>query len=164
MADFIKDLTWLRRTFPPRGARGMPASLEEIVSPTVDILGTTRFEDLDIIQVLGTVGSTEADGPAVPSTEVWYILSVDVEHTDTTARATQVRIRGKNQSNQVALPMDVGLNIGLSALRRNPCKLYGFYLGPNENLRGFSQGIGAAFRVQLNYRWIPLPLGEYIRR
>jgi len=163
VAEFIKDLTWTRRTFPPRGARGMPATLDEIVSPTVDILGSLRFEEVDFDLVLGTVALTSVEGQLVPSTEVWLVLGLDVMHNDPAARRITIMILNKTGTLTVGLPTDNSAQLLVNSNVRINCTLNRFYLGPGERLRGEANAIAAGTRLSLRYRWIPLPLGELVR-
>ncbi len=163
MAEFIKDLTWFRKTFPPRGARGMPATLDEIVSPTVDVLGSLRFEDLIYRLILGTVGLTSVEGNVVASTDVQLILGCDVSHDDATTRRLSLMILNNTGTLTARIPQDHSPQDVVSLGTRIACTLPRFYLGPGERLRAETTSIGAGARLSLRYRLIALPIGELVR-
>lgn len=163
MAEFIKDLTWTRRTFPPRGARGMPSTLDEIVSPTVDVLGSLRLEEVQYRLTLGTLGLTSVEGEVVGSTDVWLVLGTDLSHDDPTNRALKIMILNKTGTLTVGLPADFSPDIGIAASRRVSSTLGRLYLAPGERLRGESNFMVAGQRLFLRYRFIVLPLGEVVR-
>jgi len=163
VSEFIKDLTWTRRTFPPRGARGMPATLDEIVSPTVDILGSLRLEEVDYRLTLGTLGLNSVEGEVVGSTDVWLVLGMDLSFDDPVDRRMSLMILNKTGTLTVGLPADGDAPLVYSTNERLNCSLPRFYLGPGERLRGESNGMAAGQRLLLRYRFIVLPLGELVR-
>ncbi len=141
----------------------MPSTLDEIVSPTVDILGSLRFDDVIYTLILGTLALTSVEGDVVPSTEVWLVLGVDISSDDPSLRRFQMMILDKTGTFTVGLPMDSAPNLEVNPNVRNSCSLNRFYLGPGERLRGESNVQAAGTRLSLRYRHLPLPLGELVR-
>jgi len=163
VAEFIKDLTWVRRTFPPRGARGMPSTLDEIVSPTVDVLGSLRLEEVEFRLVLGTLSLNSVEAEVVPSTDVFLVLGFSLTHDDTSSRTLELKILDKTGAFTVGLPADTSNALALGPSRNVNCTLPRFYLGPGERLRGEANAMGAGKQMALRFRFIRLPLGELVR-
>lgn len=160
MSIFARSFSWLHGAFPPSlGGSLLPKHLGEVANLTLDIFGTERFGDLLAEGLSGGVGVQEVAGAQVAD---GFIRFVPYAHSSTdngTAINLQMVCRlviGGTTFNVAVQPLFSTVNG-----QRNPVER-ALYVPPLGRLAVMALTVPTG-SVFLQYYYVDLPLGEYVR-
>lgn len=152
---------WLRRAFDLESTIQPAVDIEGIIYPTIDIFGTDRYRFQESTSAAGGAGSTLVS-ITVPPTEIWYVLSGHVIHTDGVAQNVWISLSPASPAgvpegaiHQLA-PSGVNANVPVPISRA-------FYAAPGTFVNGRAVALGGAATLGLSLVFLRLQLGEYTR-
>jgi len=158
--QYRRSFPWVQRTFSPVIPIQGPDFLLSTLLPTVDVFGTSRFDEVQFDDVLGQLGVQEATHTQVPAGFVRHYLAMQYSHDDVFLR-------------EIAPVMIVRTPTGFPATalkdaRQTATSTLSAVTNVVVPPRGFigarvGGGIGVGARITLRVLWIEMPVGEYIR-
>lgn len=142
-----------------RDQNPIPEGFWSAVMPTVEIFGTQRAAEIQVVTVAGTVGSVEEFHTLVPSGRVRHYLSMEYDHDDVVNRFLRP---GRIIATSGGFPF-AGIRDAISVPAAQELAVRNFTVGPNQRaaIRADAMGVGAA--MSLTVTWIEFPLGETTR-
>lgn len=137
-------------------------SMDCVVKPVVDLMGSTMYERMEISTFAGTSGAPNVNATVVPDNQLWLYLAAHVIHNDTVSKAIWVAIDGPLSVLSVALSITDQAAAGLTEDSRPVPLRRPVLLPPKFSLAGRSRTALTAGKVlTLQTIHIPLALGEY---
>jgi len=159
----LRALSWIPKALQQYATRNpTPSAYWEILSPTIDAFGTSRFAEMQSEHVSaiqgGAPGALELVHSQVPSDRCRFYFSMEVWQDNAVAQILAL-------ARIVPSPLAPGFPIARFTSEFAPGTdirvAFTFqWLGPGSFLALEGRNIAAATTINLNVVWIELPLGE----
>jgi len=165
MGKFIRDLTFLRQIFRPQEpAGGLLSDLSDVLVPTADVLGTSRYGELDNDDAAGVNVDTVLDAVgAVPSNLVRFIPYAVCSHNDGAANKTLWLAARLTLGAVGNIDYPVSDFQTVSSTTRIWLRRPIFLPAGSQLVAKASAAVGAGITLKLNHAFVEIPVGELVR-
>jgi len=159
-----RAITWMARTLTAnRDQNPTPEGIINQILPNIDVFGSQRMGEAQLVTVAGALGGIEVAHTQVPQDRIRFYLSMEYSSDDAGIGSPR-RIRAGR-----VIPTDAGFPFAsfadeVLATAGEFFAVRNFTVGPGAfAVVQSSNGMGAAARMTITLVWIETPLGEYLQ-
>ncbi len=157
---FRRVFDWVANTLRPIGLSTTPTEIFPLVSPTIDLFGTSELRETQAATVLGPLAGGEVVHTRVPRGRIRVYQAMEYSHDDPIAH---VLTPGRVITSPVgpSFPF-IGLRDQIAAATDVRFAVRNVTVPPQGWIGVQADAMSAGTRITLLVQWVELSLGEYL--